>query len=305
MNRRTFLKHGSGCLAAAAVIPYLTSSGSGDMQTMTNYQNSDLNQYYNRFGVDETIIHEVISEALSKGGDYCDVYFQHSISNRISLEDTIVNQAGNTIDFGVGIRVLKGDQTGYSFTEEITPEAMKQAARTAAAIAESGRTAEPVELKLHKGGNYYPIETPWETVSIDSKVPPIQKINDVVFALDKRIIKTNMSFYNQTSYILIATSEGRIVYDYQPMVIMNVNCTAQQNDRREQNFYGMASRYGMEFVNDDNIQLIARETVRRTVELFDAVKPAGGEMPVVLAPGSSGILLHEAIGHGMEADFNR
>ena len=134
------------------------------------------------------------------------IFFQHGIDNYIGLEDNAVNRAYSDVSFGVGIRVLKGEQTGYSFTEEISPKAMKLAAETASNIADSGKMAAPVKLKLQEAPNYYVIDTPWEKVPIDRKIPYLQKINDKVFALDKRVIKSRIFFIDQTSYILIATS---------------------------------------------------------------------------------------------------
>ena len=275
------------------------------MNNINGYPNLTLLDYYNRFEVNEKIIGEVMSEALSRGGDYCDVYFQHTISNHISLEDKLVNRAASNIDFGVGIRVLKGDQTGYSFTEEITPKAMKLAEQTAAKIANTPKSVNPVGLKLHDHPNYYAIKTPWEQVSIDEKIPYLQKINDKMFDLDRRVIKSTVSFGNSTSYILFANSEGRVAFDYQPMSRLSAACTAEQNGQREQNYFDLAGRRGIEFFTPENVDRIANESVKRTVALFEAVKPEAGEMEVVLAAGNSGILLHEAIGHGMEADFNR
>ena len=264
-----------------------------------------LDEYLDHFGVTKAQLNEVMAVGLSRGGDYCDVFFEHTIANYIGLEDNDVNRAYTNVDFGVGIRVLNGDQTGYSFTEEITPKAMKLAAQTAANIANSAAKTKVAELKLHDHPNYYKINSPWEQVSIDQKIPSLQTINDKVFAADNRIIKSNVWFINNTSYMLLATSEGRLVYDYKPSIRINVSCTAEQNGQKEQNGFNLASRHGFEFVTDENIDRLAREAVSRTVNLFEAVKPDAGEMPVVMAAGSSGILLHEAIGHGMEADFNR
>lgn len=272
---------------------------------MLKPENMTLHDYYEHFEVEEDIIHQIIAEALAKGGDYCDVYFQHNMLNYIGLQDQAVNRAYSNVDFGVGIRVLKGDQTGYSFTEEITPQAMLLAAKTAANIANSGKRIAPVPLQAHAHPNYYPIKTSWEEVSIAQKMPYLQTINDKVFALDSRVIKSNLGFSNQTSYILFANSEGRLVYDYKPMSRIFVSCTAEQAGRREQNFFDLAGRQGIEFFTPDNIDRLAQEAVSSTLILFDAIKPQAGEMEVVLAAGSSGILLHEAIGHGMEADANR
>ncbi len=264
-----------------------------------------MENYFEHFEVTESIISDLMSEALSKGGDYCDIFFQHKIANSIGLEDNSVNRAYNSTDLGVGIRVLKGDQTGFSFTEELTLKTMKLAARTAANIAESKTFVAPAKLKLYKTKNYYPIKTDWQDVTIDQKIPFLQKINNLVFAQDNRVIKSNINFSNETSYILLATSEGRIVHDYQPMSRIFVTCSAEQDGKREQNSYNLAGRRGIEFLTEKTVKKLAKETVRRTVELFKAVKPSAGEMEVVLAAGSSGILLHEAIGHGLEADFNR
>lgn len=305
LSRREFIQNSSKGAVAVAIIPHLLAAKS-DLSMAGSGENSmTLQDYFEHFGVTEADIGAVMSEALSHGGDYCDIYFQHKISNYIGLEDNAVNRAYTDVDFGVGIRVLKGDQTGYSFTEEITLAAMKLAAQTAANIANSNNKVRPVKLEHHKIPNYYKIDIPWENVSIDRKIPPLQQINDKIYTLDNRIIKSSIGFINETSYMMVATSEGRIVYDYQPMSLVYVSCTAEQNGRKEQNGFNLAGRHGFEFVTEENINRMANESVKRTVELFDAVKPEAGEMPVVMAAGSSGILLHEAIGHGMEADFNR
>ena len=305
ISRRTFLESSSKGLIAAAFIPPFLSKNPGIINTMVKGEDMKLNDYYTRFGVDEQLINNIMAEVLSKGGDYCDVFFQHSINNYIGLEDKAVNRAYTNVDYGVGIRVLKGDQTGYSFTEEITPEAMKKAAKTAASIANASGRFKPVQFTSNKLRDYYPIKTPWEEIGIAEKIPYLQKINEKVFNEDKRIIKSNIWFSNETRYILIANSEGIIQYDYQPMGQISVSCNAEQDGKREQNYFDLSGRRGIEFFTPANIDRLAKESVRRTVELFDAVKPEAGEMPVILAAGSSGILLHEAIGHGMEADFNR
>ncbi len=304
-TRRDFLEKGSKGVIAASLIPSFLSSASAETLYFRKGENAVLQEYLDHFNVTEKIINDIIAEALSKGGDYCDLFFQHNIKNFIGLEDQLVNRAYSNIDFGVGIRVLKGDQTGYSFTEEISADAMKNAARTAANIADSNKLVKPVQLKFKDHPLYYEINTPWEKVGIDQKVPYLQRINEMVFAEDKRIIKSSVSFSDESSYIMVATSEGIIACDYQPMGRIGVSCNAEQNGKREENYFDLAGRRGIDFFTPANVERLAKEAVRRTVELFDAVKPEAGEMPVVLAAGSSGILLHEAIGHGMEADFNR
>ncbi len=305
LTRREFLDKSAKTVAAVGMVPAFLKSDPLRASAVNGEGQMSEKSYFDRFGVNETMIKDVMNEALSKGGDYCDLYFQHKISNYIGLEDKEVNRAYSNVDFGVGIRVLKGDQTGFSFTEEITPKAMKLAAQTAANIANSSNTLKSAPLKLHKHPNYYPVITLWENVGIDRKIPYLQKINDKIFTLDKRIIKSSIWFIDESSYILLANSEGRVVTDYQPSTMIYVNCVAEQNGQKEQNGFNLAAREGIEFFTPQNVDRLAKEAVTRTVELFDAVKPEAGEMEVVLAAGSSGILLHEAIGHGMEADFNR
>jgi len=305
ISRRVFLKRSSKGVVAAAIIPAFLGPAADRVFAGLAAKDMTIKDYYSHFGVDEQTMREVMSDALSRGGDYCDLYFEHTIANDISLEDKAVNRASSSVDYGVGIRVLKGDQTGYSFTEEVTPAAMRLAARTAADIAASGRTVAPVGLVLHQTPDYYPIETSWEDVAVDEKIPYLLTLNDKVFALDPRVIKSRVSFSNSTSYILIATSEGRVASDYRPLSRVSVFCSAEQDRRREENRFDLSGRQGIEALTPENLDFLAREAVRRTVVLFDAVRPEAGEMEVVLAPGGAGILLHEAIGHGMEADFNR
>jgi len=304
ISRRRFLRQGCTGLAAVTLPRVLRADALNTLPSPPG-KNVGLKDYYALFGVDEALIQKVMAAALRRGGDYCDLYFQSRVFHYLGLEDNIVNNAYTGVDFGVGIRVLNGDQTGYSFTEEITPKAMEMAADTAANIARSGKPIPPVALSWYKTPQYYNIRTPWEDVKPDRKVPFVTEINQKVFSLDKRIIKCRVAWLDEYSYILIANSSGRIVYDYQPMTGMYASCTAEQNGEKEEGYSMVSGRYGIDYYTPEKIDTLSREAVRRTVLLFEAVKPEAGEMEVVLAPGSSGILLHEAIGHGMEADFNR
>lgn len=306
ISRREFIEKGAKGAVAAAALPYfLKISNHIDPFGINRAENLGLNDYYERFGVNESIINEVIAEALSRGGDYCDLFFQHNISNFIGLEDDLINRAYSSVDFGVGIRVLKGDQTGYSFTEEITLKSMKLAAQTAANIADSGKKGNIAKLKLLKAPNYYIVEKPWEEISIDQKIPFLHKANELMKSKEASLIKTTASFNNETSYILIATSDGKVAFDCQPMGVFSVGCAAEKNGRKEQSYSSISKRSGLEIINDQTLAKLTAEAVDKTMILFEAVKPEAGEMEVVLAAGGSGILLHEAIGHGMEADFNR
>lgn len=304
ISRRKFMTWGAQGLALAT-IPAIFKFNPAMALTPDLSESSELNDYLKHFGVDQDVLSKIMSIALEKGGDYCDLYFQHAINSYVALEDDAVNRAYTNVDFGMGIRVVEGDQTGYSFTEEITPEAMKKAARTAANIARDASPGSVAKLQHYPTPDYYPIKTKWEDVRVDKRIPALERINKSMHAADKRVIKTNASFSDESSYIMVVTSDGRIACDYQPMIQVAGYCTAEQNGQRESNGFNLCGRHGIGYITKESLDRIGYESVARTVNLFDAVKPEAGELPVVLAAGSSGILLHEAIGHGMEADFNR
>jgi TldD protein len=201
---------------------------------------------------------------------------------------------------------VKGDQTGYGYTEDLTLPGVKLAAKTAAAIADGPSREGPKELHVAADlPSRYPVKVAWEDLRPEQKLPLLTRLNEEAFARDARVRKVNVTFADGASAILVADSSGRIVEDVQPMTLLYLSCVAEQGGRREQNTYGVAGRAGLEFYDQDRMERIVREAVDRTTVLFEAVGAPAGEMPVVLAAGASGILLHEAIGHGMEADFNR
>ena len=305
ITRRNLIQKSGKGLIAAGTIPYFLTMDLEKAFAAQKKEIYNLTDFMNHFMVTEKLVREILGVGLSRGGDYCDLFFQHKISNYVALEDKIVNRAYSNVDFGVGIRVLKGDQTGFSFTEELTPRAMKKAAKTAANIASSKSRVKAAPIKFHKHPDYYKIKTPWEKVGIDKKIPNLKRINKKIFSLDKRVIKSSIWFGDTTSRVMTINSEGRVTIDYQPSAFIVASVTAEKKGKRENNYSKLAGRYGIEFFTPENMDRIARDAVKKTVVLFDAVKPNAGEMEVVLAAGSSGILLHEAIGHGMEADFNR
>ena len=258
------------------------------------------------FSVTENDLLKVISEALSKGGDYADIYFEHTFSNNISLRDGEVNRAASNIDYGAGVRVVSGDQTGYAYVENTNVNDLLKAARTSASIASMPtRSNNSIEIRESHFQNYYQVKKTWLGVSVEDKKIFVQKLNDRIFELDTRVIKVSVSLNDSTSYVLFFNSDGVLTWDYRPMCIMSGSCTMEQDGKIENGYCSRAYRKGFEFLNDELIETIAREAVAQTSLMFEAIKPKGGEMPVVMGAGSSGILLHEAIGHTFEADFNR
>ena len=301
MDRRKFITTGSLAVLGSMAAPAFASLSEKGVT-----EKKAVNNAMNHFGVTEETLQKVLTAALEKGGDYADLFFEHTFSNNVSLQDRKVNRCYSNIDFGMGVRVLSGDQTGYAYVEEITVEEMLKAARTAARIASGSRKTTPVAITEKKiETNYYPVSTPWEKESLKNKMPYLQKLNDKIFSLDKRVQKVSAFLNDSTSHILFCNSEGVQYYYYRPMVSLGAQCIMEENGKFENSYAARAYRKGFEFLTDEVVDTISREAVDNTAILFKAIKPKGGEMPVVMGSGGSGILLHEAIGHAFEADFNR
>ncbi len=300
INRRTFVQATATTAAAIAVTDLFglgnAFAGAGPSEGIG---------YFSRFGVTERLIKDTLGVALSRGGDYADVFFQHRVTNNMALEDGAVNRAFANVALGVGVRVVKGDQTGYGFTEDLNAVAMKRAALTAASIAQGASKNAPKRLNVTTRDNRYPVKVRWEDVRPTQKLTILNGLNEKTFAADKRVQKVSINFSDANGVILVADSNGRIVEDVQPMTSIYLSVVAEQNGRKENNTVNVAARSDIEFYNPARLDKLVSDGIAKTMILFDAVQPPAGEMPVVLGAGSSGILLHEAIGHGMEADFNR
>lgn len=261
--------------------------------------------HYGFFGVDDSILSAVLSEAMSQGADYADLYFQQSRGSSLSLEDGIVSRGSSSVDRGVGVRVIVGDQTGYAYSEDLDLEAMRQAARTAASIASGGGGVPPQAFRRGDQHDLYGIPESWADVNVTRKVPFLQEVDRVARSLDPAISKVSVSLRDGESRVLVANSCGEVYADDRPMGVLAVSVTAEKNGEVQSGHQSLAGRFGIEHYTPERIKQLAQDAVDRCMVLFDARRPPAGEMPVVLAAGASGILLHEAIGHGMEADCNR
>ncbi len=250
-------------------------------------------------------LQKVLATALEKGADYVDIYFEHTFNNYLALRDGAVNQASSDIDYGVGIRVVSGDQTGYAYTEQVTLDDMLKAARTAACIATQNKNGMLQNLTERRFTNRYPVIHSWENTAVSAKMPYLQQLNERIFALDKRVSKVRAALTDSTSHILFCNSEGVLCADYRPMTVLNATCIMEHEGKLENSSASFAMRKGFEFLTNELVERLSQDVVQKTAIMFEAVKPKGGEMPVVMAAGGSGILLHEAIGHAFEADFNR
>ena len=299
INRRNFIKTGGAAVAGTMVLPPL-------LKSCQNLQISpDVKSYLDHFEVTPEMLQKVIAEAMSKGGDYADLFFEHKISNTLGLEDGNVNQAYSNVDYGVGVRVLKGDQTGFAYTETTTLQDMLKVAKTAANIANDPVTFKQSEFTEKTIPNYYKVSQKWENSTVEEKIPYVQKVNDRLLELDEKITKARVFMSDESAYVMFYNSEGLLTYDYRPMATLFVVCVMEKDGQIENDSSGRSVRQGFEFLNDGLVEELAQEAIAKTNFLFGAGKPKAGELPVVLGAGGSGILLHEAMGHPFEADFNR
>jgi TldD protein len=263
--------------------------------------------WFASLGVDEDLIGPGLAAATSLGCDHADLFFQHASSTTIGLSDRAVNRIHTQIDLGVGVRVVVGDSVGYAFTEDLSLASVLEAASTAAQIARgAGRPVPAVRVPvLSRRPDHYPLARSWGDVDVAERMPFVRRWEAAAFAADPRVRKVEVSLSDAESRVLIARADGRRATDWRPMTSAWVGCTVQDGDLRESGSYNVAGRTGLELYSEARQERLVRLAVERAVQALDAGSPPAGELPVVMAAGSSGILLHEAIGHGMEADFNR
>ncbi len=298
MSRRAFIKQSAVAGGVLLASPLLGTSVAG-------LSKPDGTGHFERgFGVDHPMCAKLLKTALSRGGDFADLYFEHTISNWLMLEDGIVNQSYGIITLGVGIRTVNGDQVGYGYTEDLSLSAMMDAARTAASLTDKRATAIAPAFSAVDCKSHYPLKSA-DPTPLDQKLPLVQAIHRQCFNRSPLIAKVKATFHDSIKRIMVVTSQGIVAEDIIPRNYLHTTVVGQKNACRENSHWGMGGRHDLSFYSVELAKRIADEAVNRVVRQFDAVVPPAGEMPVVLGPGVTGILLHEAIGHGMEADFNR
>ncbi len=255
--------------------------------------------------MDETLLQRLLSVALQRGGDYADLFFEYRVGGGYSFDEGILKRAGRSVSMGLGVRVMKGEATGYAFVEDFSEKAMVRAATTAGQIASSGGRGVPLGLQPVEVASRYAVEDLSFEVDGESKRLLLERADRAARAEDTRVIQVNASLNEEMRELLIATSDGRVATDRQPMVRFGVGVILEDGTQRESGSSGGGGRVGLGYLDERTPEHHAREAVRQAVVMLDAREAPAGEMEVVLAPGDSGILLHEAVGHGLEADFNR
>ncbi|MGI8925633.1 MAG: TldD/PmbA family protein [Tepidiformaceae bacterium] len=259
-----------------------------------------------RYNIDPAVMSGVLSTALARGGDFAELFFEHRTNSAITWEDQRVKAASRNVAQGVGIRVVKGDAIGYAYTESLDPEAMRRAAETASRISADPERPHPIDATpVASTAAYYSAEDALAFRPAAEKVALLERADRAARAFDRSIVRVDASIGDELKYILIARSDGRVTGDVQPLIRLNVSALSERDGSRRVARTGGGGRLGIEYFDEVTPEEAARDAARQAVLQHDAIDAPAGTLPVVLAAGDSGILLHEAIGHGLEADFNR
>ena len=267
--------------------------------------------YFDIFQVDTPVLDRLTEEGLRSGGSYCDLFFENTTYGSLLLRDGAVTSGGNHVDFGVGIRVLAGEKTGYAYSESTAWADMAACARAAAQITSAPvdvspyGTRNPSRGEPNPAADRYPIGQPRRGVPMSTFLSFLQKLEADIKRRDARIVKIIVNLAFQVSDILMYNSSKELKWDTRPMGSVSVSVVFQQGTKTENKSTSRSFRCGAEMLSDALIEEMASEVVKGIDDRFAAKRPKGGQMPVVMGAGASGILLHEAMGHAFEADFNR
>jgi len=260
-----------------------------------------------KFGVTEPDLEKYLAAALSAGGEYADLYFEYRISSSISLDESLIKGATQGVSAGVGVRVIAGERTGYAYSDDLSSEKILKAAHIAAQIANGPARVSTVGLsELRVLRNLYPVTVAPTDVEIAAKLDLVFRADKAARAYDSRITQVRAGYADEVRHVLTVTSDGGITGDYQPLARMSVFCLAQDGKVIQRGSSGGGGRVELRFFLEEKTpEHFAREAARQAIVALSAVEAPAGEMEVVLGPGWPGILLHEAVGHGLESDFNR
>jgi TldD protein len=257
-------------------------------------------------GLDDGHLEQALNALLGGGVDSAELYFQVTRSESWSLEDGIVKEGSHSIDQGVGARAIAGEKTGFAYSDEIVLPALLQASTAASAIARSGKQVRVQAWQSKLVQSLYPPLDPLMTITDEQKVRLLEDVDRYTRSLDECVQQVMASLSASHEVILVCNTSGVLEADIRPLVRMNVSVIVERNGRREQGFAGGGGRDGYSrFLESDQPREFAAEAVRQAMVNLEAQPTPAGEMTVVLGPGWPGVLLHEAIGHGLEGDFNR
>src|SRR5437868_13067202 len=262
--------------------------------------------FFQHYGLTQQDLERYLAAAVSAGGEYADLYFEYLSSSSLSVDESMVKSASQGISAGCGVRVVSGERTGYAYTDDLSPERILHAARTAALIASGPAKTPVVGFQQKAARSLYPVTLPSVDAEITAKVELVMRIDAAARAYDPRIKEVRASYADELRNILVVTSDGTIAEDSQPLARLYASCITKSEQQSGRCSAGGGGRVALDFFfGEKTPEHFAKEAARQAILQLDAREAPAGEMEVVLGPGWPGVLLHEAVGHGLEADFNR
>ena len=262
--------------------------------------------FFEKFGITERLLERCLGEALAAGGDYADLYFEAVTSTSLGVDEQIVKSASQGTSAGCGVRVLSGERTGYAYTDNLSPERLLHAARTAALIASAPAKQTVQGFTETAVADLYPVPLGGFNLDLAARLELILRADRAARAYDPRIVQVRAGYSEELRRVLVAASDGAFASDTQPLCRLNVFVIAKDGETSTRGSAGAGGRGGLDmFRETKSPEHLAQEAARGAILQLGAVPAPAGEMQVVLGPGWPGILLHEAVGHGLEADFNR
>jgi len=257
------------------------------------------------YGIDQQVTEKVFGTILAHRADDADLFFQYNRSEGWTLEEGQVKSGNYSIDQGVGVRVVSGEKTAFAYADDIQPQALEAAAKVTRAIAADGGDGKVGSAIVRAGAPLYPPIDPVALFDDARKVEILERIERFARAGDERVKQVIARLSGEYDVVLVARADGAVAADVRPLVHLSITVIAEHGGRREQGHQGAGGRFGYDFFTDELLEQVARDAVRQALVNLESRPAPAGVMSVVLGPGWPGVLLHEAIGHGLEGDFNR
>lgn len=302
MKRREFLKTGAVLGTGLVVLPGWWQACNSRKPFQGSIEDMEA-----LFGVTRAQMKELLVQALSHGAERADLYFEYRISSSLRLEDEIIKEVSHGISMGLGVRSVVGEQIGYAHTDDLDFEKMKETARTAGFIATGGKAGGIADLGQTKTWDLYSIDNLAVDGDLTDKIELLERVDTAARCFDSKITKVTATIADEMKQIMYLDSEGKFFTDVQPMVMLRIGTVAEENGKCQGGHSGSGGRVGLDFYTQpgNRPEELSIEAAQIAVTNLDAKPAPAGPQVVVLGPAESGVLLHEAVGHGLEADFNR
>jgi TldD protein len=302
VKRREFIKTSTVLGAGVALLPGWWQACQSSKIVKGSVENMET-----LFGITKEKMKELLSVALSNGAEHADLYFEYKISSSLKFEDEIIKDVSHGIIMGLGVRAVKGEQIGYAHTDDLDFGKMKEAAKAASFIANNGGKAKIAVIQNSRKLDLYSLNQLSVDCDFNRKIRLINEVNVAVRGYDNKITKATINLADEMKQIMYMDSSGKFFTDVQPMIMLRASVVAEDGDKRQGGYSARGGRVGLDFYNrnDNRPADIGLEAAQIAVTNLEAVPAPAGPQIVVLGPAESGVLLHEAVGHGLEADFNR